>query len=185
MSAQPCGMGAEPPIVSGTRYVYDGLAAIYNANGQMESHNAAARAQAWLGSELAVKSDDHWFVTCTCYGPWNPERQRQIWEHVGPSFEKGPFCGDLRRIEKDNVEALGFPLPWQKQHLVRMSAYLRRKNLSFHEFCEQLRQRSGAEARKAIAGIVGAGEAKTISVFVRDCLHLSTFPIDTRVGQLL
>lgn len=171
-------------LVEKIKLVYTSLRLIRYAHGESEDSKAEDNTRQWLGP-LAVKSPDHWLITCICYGPWREERQKEVWQQVAPVFERD-FRGDIRNITEDNVRNLGFPLSWQREWLVRLSGYLRNQGKSFGELVDALPE-YGLEARDELPKAIGVkgSESKILSVFVRDCLRRDAFPIDTRVRSLL
>jgi len=172
-------------LVEKIKIVYTRLKPIHNAHGECEDSKVEDNTIKWLGDPTAVKSADHWLITCICYGPWREERQKEVWQRAGPMFERD-FGGDIRRITEGNVRDLGFPLSWQREWLVSLSSYLRNQRKSFEQIVKALPE-DGLEARDELIKAVGVkgGESKILSVFVRDCLRRDVFPIDTRVRSLL
>jgi len=166
------------------KVVYTRLRPIHNAHGECEDSRAEDNTKKWL-DPLAVKSPEHWLITCICYGPWREERQKEVWQRAGPRFE-ADFGGDIRNITEGNVRDLGLPLPWQRQWLVNLSNYLRNQGKSFGEVVEALSE-DGLKARDELLKALGVkgDKSKILSVFVRDCLKRDVFPIDTRVQFLL
>jgi len=164
--------------------VYTRLRPIHNAHGECEDRRAEDNTRQWLGA-LAVKSPDHWLLTCVCYGPWREERQKEVWQRAGPRFEVN-LGGDIRNIAEHNVRTLGFPFDWQREWLVSLSNYLRKQGKSFEELVKTL-PKDGLEARDELLKALGVkgDKSKILSVFVRDCLKRDVFPIDTRVQFLL
>jgi len=171
-------------LVEKVKLVYTNLRPIPYAHGDSEDSRAEDNTRQWLGP-LAVKSPDHWLITCICYGPWREERQKKVWQRAGLTFE-ADFGGDISKITEDNVGDLGFPLRWQSEWLVSLSNYLRKQGKSFEELVKTLPE-DGLEARDELLKALGVkgGESKILSVFVRDCLRRDVFPIDTRVRSLL
>ena len=165
--------------------VYTRLRPIPYTHGSPEDSRVEYNTIKWLGDPRAVKSVDHWLITCICYGPWPEERQKKVWQRAGPRFEVD-FGGDIRNITEGNVRDLGFPLSWQREWLVSVSSYLRNQGKSFGEVVEALSE-DGLKARDELLKVLGVkgGESKILSVFVRDCLRRDVFPMDTRVRFLL
>lgn len=172
-------------LVEKIKIVYTELRPISYAHGRPEDSRVEYNTIKWLGDPRAVKSVDHWLITCICYGPWREERQKEVWQRAGPRFDQD-LGGDIRTITEDNVHNLGFPLSWQREWLVSLSNYLRNQGMSFAELVKALPE-DGLEARDELlkALRVKGGVSKILSVFVRDCLKRDVFPIDTRVQSLL
>jgi hypothetical protein len=171
-------------LVEKIKVIYTGLSSIHNAEGECEDSRWENDTKKWL-DPLAVKSPEHWLITCICYGPWREGRQKQVWQQAAQRFEKD-FGGDIRKITKDNVRALGFPFGWQREWLAKLSNYLRNRGMSFGELVKALPE-GGLEARDELLKALGVKgkTSKILSVFVRDCLKRDVFPIDTRVQFLL
>ena len=171
-------------LVERIKVLYETLRPIHNAHGESEDNRVEDNTIAWLEDPTAVKSADHWLITCICYGPWREQRQKRVWQRAGPRFERD-LGGDIRNITEDNVRDLGFPFGWQREWLVSLSNYLRKCRMSFGELVRTLPE-DGIEARNELLEALGVKEGtKVLSVFVRDCLKRDVFPIDTRVHSLL
>lgn len=172
-------------LVEKIEVVYTKLKTICYDHGRSEDRWVEHNTIKWLGDPTAVKSKDHWLITCICYGPWREERQKKVWQRAGLTFE-ADFGGDIRNITVDNVRTLGFPFDWQREWLVSLSNYLRNQGISFGDLVKVLPE-DGLEARDGLLKVLGVkgNLSKILSVFVRDCLKRDVFPIDTRVRSLL
>ena len=183
-SSKATGSVLDEPVEK-IKVIYERLNFIHNAHGGCEDSRVEDNTIEWLGDPRAVKSVDHWLITCICYGPWREERQKEVWQQAGPRFEVD-FEGDIRKVTEDNVSDLGFPLSWQREWLVSLSNYLRNRGMSFGELVRALPE-DGLKARDELLEALGVKgkTSKILSVFVRDCLKGDVFPIDTRVNFLL
>jgi len=165
--------------------IYELLKPIHNIDGKSEDRRVEDNTVEWLGDPTAVKSVDHWLITCICYGPWREPRQKEVWQRAGSRFEED-FGGDVRNITEGNVNDLGFPLKWQRDWLVSLSSHLRSRGMSLRGLVEGLPE-DGLEASDELlrALRIRGRRSKVIGIFVRDCLKRDVFPIDTRVRFLL
>ena len=144
--------------------------------------------EAWIDSlrKDYKLNDNEWtpdrlFLITTSWGPWNLSRQMAAWNKMKRSFPE--VTEDIRNAGQNFN---GFPFPWQNDRVIAISLYLRQNSKSFNDIIEQLKSYSGIVARDHLAEIVGAKlNKKTVSCFIRDFLLKDTFPIDTRVSEML
>ena len=138
-----------------------------------------------------ITADEYFFVT-TLYGNMNLEGQRtMIRKFFGPLFVEAARR-DIRNFRADTPGYAGLRSGWMKGRLCKMAAILRRRGCSMQEYVEELRAlERGAtpdSPTPALDKIVEDHEAtgaKTLSVFVRDCVGGNCFPIDLRVRRQL
>jgi len=123
---------------------------------------------------------DFYFVLTLSWGPWREGRQLKVWLKVYVIF-KEKYHGDLRLVGED----LGFPFAWQNQKVCLMGKFLRDKGMSFTDFLNSLQGKNGLEIKGEFERILGAGNNKTLSCFIRDYLQLNVFPIDRRIARML
>lgn len=131
-------------------------------------------------------TDNEWtpdclFLITTSWGPWIISRQMDVWKKMKLNF---PEVKDDIRNADQNFK--GFPFGWQNNRVITLSKYLKQDSKSFKDIVEQLRSLNGIESRDLLAKISGAKQnKKTISCFIRDFLLKDTFPIDSRVSEML
>jgi len=124
---------------------------------------------------------DYHFLLNLCYGPWRPNRQKQVWEEAYKNFQ---VVGDIRNLM--NILELGFPFDWQKERLKKMREYLIDNSISFEEFLSGIKEKSGIEIRDKFKEIIGGSSTKIYSTFIRDFMQKEdVFPIDSRVLSML
>lgn len=131
-------------------------------------------------------NDEEWTAECfflitVSWGPWKIKRQMQVWNNMKETYPE--VIEDIRNAKKGFK---GFPFAWQNNRVITLANNLRKNNKSLSQMVDGLRQMDGAKARDAIATIAGAKNfKKTISCFVRDFLLKNTFPLDSRVLEML
>lgn len=124
---------------------------------------------------------DCFFLITTSWGPWVISRQMDVWSRMKHTF---PGVKDDIRNADENFN--GFPFGWQNNRVIAISKYLKQTSKSFRDIIEQFKSLNAVESRDCLAEISGATQnKKTISCFIRDFLLKNTFPIDTRVSEML
>jgi len=182
------------------RTAVEGLEKRYANNKEVLSDEAVeTELHKWLDecdplpwANLEKVTADEWFFVTTLYGQMTPKGQRtHIRKYFTPLFVQAAKR-DIRNFEPSMSEFDGLRYPWMKQRLCKMAAVLINKQVSMSEYVCQLRElETHAEpfdhqpALDQIKQDLGVGEAKTISVFVRDCIKGNCFPIDSRVSNEL
>jgi hypothetical protein len=129
------------------------------------------------------------YIVCVAQGPWKYERREKITQ-AALRETRGK---DMRQISSVS----SFPFDWQKGLIGNLNKYLNKKGLSFKELLKQVvdTYKSGiankdidpaARARHLFYKACGAPDGpKVLSMFLRDYLHLPTFPIDRHVRRML
>jgi hypothetical protein len=142
----------------------------------------------WCGSGITA---DEWFFVTTLYGTMTLDGQRTHIRKFFPLFveETGR---DIRNFTSKILEDWRLRQPWMKTRLCRMAEVLQKRGLTMGDYVASLREiERGAtpeDPMPALAKIMRdhrAGEGKTLSVFIRDCVKGNCFPIDSRVASQL
>lgn len=162
-----------------TKEIYDGLIARWGT---------ACNDEPWiraLKKDYSIKDDewtpDRFFLITLSWGPWTTSRQMAVWNNV-----KNVFPEVANDIRKAGGNFKGFPLSWQNERVRAISEYLIRESKTFTDIITDLKSLNGPEARDKLAIISGASQnKKTISCFIRDFLLKDTFPIDSRISEML
>ena len=135
---------------------------------------------------------DEWFFITTLYGTMTLARQRT---HIRRFFR--PLLveaagRDVRNFAPGIPAYVGLRAPWMRTRLCRMGEILRERGITMSEYVRRLqeleRRATPDNPTPALDQLVRdhrAGGAKTISVFVRDCVGGNCFPIDSRVEREL
>ena len=124
---------------------------------------------------------DRFFLITVSWGPWNVGRQLQVWKNFMNSYED--VIEDIRNARKDFK---GFPLNWQNDRVKSLAKNLSEERTDFMTLIDRLKPLSGIEARDHLSELCNVKQnKKIISCFVRDFLLKETFPIDTRVNEML
>jgi len=151
----------------------------------LESTEVSLRTR--YGSAMWIDNSDYNFVMCLCWIARTENVQWALWDRVRPIF-KSEFDGDIRNIQtKEDCVKLGYP-PKLVPHdwLPNLSKYLRRTDISFNDFLQKIKGKTGIEILDEFRSILGIkGEAKRVSVFIRDFLKKDVFPIDINVRYVL
>lgn len=133
---------------------------------------------------------DEWFFLTTLYGPWNLGRQRSLIRRDFPRFVQ-EASRDMKKVSEELVSDWQL-FDWMKRRLCRMADVLNESGQTMNDYASSLREverRATPEnPMPALSRIIRdhrAGEAKTLSVFVRDCVKGNCFPIDSRVAKQL
>ena len=139
------------------------------------------------GDAKWISDPDCHFVMTLCWIARIEEVQWALWDKVRPIFQS-KYGGDIRNIEaKEDCKTIGYPkrlVPYD--WLPNLSRHLRSQNKSFGDFLEERKDNTGIEIRDELKSILGIrGEAKRISVFIRDFLKKDVFPIDINVRYVL
>lgn len=161
----------------------------------LEDGSVEAELHAWLdeggclpwASPCGVTADE-WFFVTTLYGQMTLDGQRtHIKRFFGPLFVDAANR-DIRNFRHDMPEFAGLRAPWMRQRLCKMADVLNDKNMSMSDYVVHLRdleakasQWDPQPALDCVKRDLQAGEAKTVSVFIRDCVKGNCFPIDSRV----
>ena len=142
----------------------------------------------WAGAGVIA---DEWFFVTTLYGTMTLDGQRTHIRKFFPLFvtEAGR---DIRRFAPALLADWRLRQPWMKTRLCRMAEVLNEKGETMEEYASSLREiechATPEQPMPALARILQdhrAGEGKTLSVFVRDCVKGNCFPIDSRVAKQL
>lgn len=131
---------------------------------------------------LQGRSYSEAFVICIGAGPWKFERRKKI---QGEALKKlqGRDISDLGLDEASKF----YPLKWQNTFLHNSVQSLGILKQSFDFFCKELNLIEDVYfALDAIFDITRcSGNPKVLSLFCRDSLQLSSFPIDRHVKRKL
>jgi len=168
--------------------------------GRLSDANADLELHRWLDGDDEPLSwsdpyhvtPDEWFFITTLYGQMTLAGQRR---HIRAFFQP-LFVEAARRDIRNFVPGLeeykGLRAGWMRDRLCKMAAVLHDSGVSMAEYVEQLRELDhGATpdnptpALDKIVGDLKATGWKTLSVFIRDCVHGNCFPIDSRVQKEL
>lgn len=119
-----------------------------------------------------------------------PGQRTLIRKHFGRLYVGGP-ARSIRGFTR-YLDYNGLPAPWMKSRLCGMADILNGRNMSMADYVAELQRLEHSAlpdqpspALNKIRADLRAGEAKTLSVFVRDCVKGNCFPIDSRVRRLL
>lgn len=170
------------------------------ADEHMEDEDADAELHAWLDrddeplpwTDPARVTADEWFFISTLYGEMTMEGQRSHIRKYYPTLFVDAAGRDMRNFIHGMVEYVGLRSGWISRRLAKMGGILREGEISMEEYAEHLRNLE-AEATPdnptpALDAIIRDHHAtgwKTLSVFIRDCVHGNSFPIDSRVEKEL
>jgi hypothetical protein len=143
---------------------------------------------AWSGSGITA---DEWFFVTTLYGTMTLSGQRTHIRKFFPLFVE-EARSDIRNFDGTVLSNWRLRQPWMKTRLCRMADVLRERDQSMQTYAAWIRDvesRATPEdpmpALRTIMRDHRAGEGKTLSVFVRDCVKGNCFPIDSRVANQL
>lgn len=121
------------------------------------------------------------FLITISWGPWVLGRQKQVWKNMKKLYPE--VVEDIRNVG-ENFK--GFPFEWQNERVKGLGVKLRKERKSLSEVACDLASLDGIKARNTLADMCQArNNKKTISCFVRDFLLKDTFPLDTRVVEML
>jgi hypothetical protein len=171
---------------------------IDNAGVRVEDTDTDAEVRRWLDGagpplewvSTAVTADE-WFFITTLYGTMTLDGQRTHIRKFFPQFirEAGR---DIRNFTPALVAGWKLRQPWMKTRLCRMADVLKDRGQTMSQYAERLReleaQATPAVPMPGLDAILAdhrAGEGKTLSVFVRDCIKGNCFSIDSRVKAQL
>lgn len=164
----------------------------------VEDDNTDAEARRWLNgagppldwSGAEITSDECFFIT-TLYGTMTLDGQRTHIRKFFPSFIQ-QAARDIRSFTPALIADWRLRQPWMKTRLCRMADVLRERGLTMNDYVASLRETENRATPEnpmpALARIMRdhrAGEGKTLSVFIRDCVKGNCFPIDSRVAKQL
>jgi hypothetical protein len=142
----------------------------------------------WAGPGVTA---DEWFFVTTLYGTMSLDGQRTHIRKFFPDFIR-QTGRDIRNFDLAMLANWRLRQPWMRTRLCRMADLLVQSGQSTADYVEMLRiAESGATptnpmpAHDRIFRDHRAGEGKTLSVFVRDCVKGNCFPIDSRVANQL
>ena len=62
---------------------------------------------------------DYYFLLNLCYGPWNEQRQKEVWQNVYKNF-KEKCEGNLLKATEGSIK-LGFPFKWQEKRVKNLA----------------------------------------------------------------
>ncbi len=123
------------------------------------------------------------FLCCIGAGPWKFNRRRNVQLHalMGAQALIGAD-GDLFELPHD---AQLFPLDWQNSFVRTAITVTRSGYNSWAEFAESLAD-APEQAHDRLAAVCGArGTPKVLSLFLRDFVHIKSFPVDRHVRRAL
>lgn len=139
----------------------------------------------WAGPGITA---DEWFFITTLYGTMTLDGQRTHIRKFFPWFVE-QVERDIRNFTPAVVADWRLRQPWMKTRLSRMAEVLRERGQPMGAYVQMLREieveATPENPMPALAQIMRdhrAGEGKTLSVFVRDCVRGNCFPIDSRVA---
>lgn len=173
------------------RHAIDVLrASVPNADGLRDSE-AGEKWRGWLGTDLPWRSrgisEDEWFFTTTLCGTMNLAGQRTHIRAFFPRFV-GACDAQVARCTLELLAPWKLRSPWMKTRLTKMAGLLRRRAITMADYVRELRAiESGATASSPMPALdrlssdLDAVQAKTLGLFVRDCVIGNCFPIDSRV----
>jgi len=146
----------------------------------------------WGNGPAGRLTPDEWFFVSTLYGTMTASGQRtHIRKFFGPLFVETAHR-DIRNFAEGMAAFTGLRSPWMARRLCRMATVLREKSMTMSDYVAYLRNLDAAatsdDPTPALDTILRdhqAGEGKTLSVFVRDCVGGNCFPIDSRVQKEL
>lgn len=151
--------------------------------------------RSWLGEDLpwsedGLTADDFFFLSTLC-GTMTMDGQRTHMRRFFPAFVQ-EVGRDIRRFTQSILHSWRLRSPWMKTRLLRMGSVLTARDQDMTAYANNLRRLEGAAtsanpmpALHAIVKDHGGGGRKTLSIFVRDCVLGNSFPIDTRVANVL
>jgi len=159
---------------------------------RMYGDHAWFESRSWRDADIG--NADEWFLYFLTWGPWAGDTPKRIWRGVQAKYreaEKILGCMSHRQILRLQQ---AFPRPRHnftravRRYLSRLDAYLRDENTTMKGFERGLR-RVGWKAARAklykVCGVGDAGMAKVLDCYIRDRLRLQSFPIDSRVRDVL
>ncbi|MBI3467047.1 MAG: hypothetical protein HY000_28870 [Planctomycetes bacterium] len=145
-------------------------------------------ALAWAGPGI---TPDEWLFITTLYGTMTLDGQRTHIQKFFPLFVR-QVNRDIRNFTPALLAEWRLRQPWMKTRLCRMAEVLLERGQTCGEYVDTLRDlesRATLEnpmpAFRQIMRDHRAGEGKTLSVFIRDCVKGNCFPIDSRVASQL
>lgn len=134
---------------------------------------------------------DEWFFVTTLYGTMTLDGQRTHIRKFFPTFVE-QTNRDIRNFRPEMLVDWRLRQPWMKTRLCKMAQVLREKGMTMGAYAGSLgeieRKATSDDPMPALDRIMRdhqAGEGKTLSVFVRDCVKGNCFPIDSRVKAQL
>jgi len=132
-----------------------------------------------LDKEVGRQPDQWWsfpdadtaLLTVVAWGPWSVQRQEKV-------AKQAILKAAGKKIHELPPDIKLYPLRFQNQIINRMTRYLRNKGISLEELCSRLRKHSADAVRRFLLAVVGLRRSKVIECFIRDYLHLDSFPLD-------
>ncbi len=171
---------------------------VQTAGIDVEDDNTDAETKSWLNgagppldwSGVGISADE-WFFITTLYGTMTLDGQRTHIRKFFPSFIQQAER-DIRNFTPALLANWRLRQAWMKTRLCRMAEVLRDQRLRMSDYVASLRETESRATPEnpmpALARIMRdhrAGEGKTLSVFIRDCVKGNCFPIDSRVAKQL
>jgi hypothetical protein len=142
----------------------------------------------WAGPKI---TRDEWFFITTLYGTMTLDGQRTHIRKFFPLFVE-QARRDIRTFRPESLRDWRLRQPWMKWRLCQMANVLRESGMTMDDYVACLRDieskatpNNPMPALDKIMRDHGAGEGKTLSVFIRDCVKGNCFPIDSRVEKQL
>lgn len=146
------------------------------------------------GTDLKNYADEEWcsnyqtdeyFLYVLCWAGWREKRQETVWKEVQNQFTAiGKNLSSYGPGDAINLSD-AYPLPWQKNWLKKLVAYLTKESLNTQILVEKLRKMGYDSSRNLLQGIMETDSEKIIDCWLRDIVRLDAFPIDIRIRRLL
>jgi hypothetical protein len=188
-------MMADPQVVERLSVAVAELTQRHGAPDANLDTQVPAKWRHWLGKDLPWAgpgiTDDEFFFLSTLCGTMTLDGQRTHMRRFFPSFvtEVGR---DIRRFTKAVLDPWRLRSPWMKTRLVRMAEVLAQRDQDMAAYTNNLRRLEASatptDPMPAFDTLVrdhrGGGQ-KTLSIFIRDCVLGNSFPIDSRVSNIL
>jgi hypothetical protein len=132
-----------------------------------------------------ITSPDIYFLIVLTWGAWNESRQAQVQQGVLEGFQG--MGKPLHRLGAEDVKLLAscYPYPWQRAFLHSMVGYLKRNQTSLAVLTGRFLNGGPRSALAEMELAMGTRATKIAACFLRDCVRLDVFPIDSRVGKVL
>jgi hypothetical protein len=191
--------GLDPDVIDGFRDAVEELEARFPGPSRSDE-NAESSLHGWLDvpdplpwADAEGVTEDEWFFVTTLYGQQTMDDQRRSIRKHFPTLFVQKARRDVRNFVPDLADYRRLlRAPWMGVRLCRMGEILRERRLSMADYARDLKRHdllaSPENPMPALDVIVRDHRAtgwKTLSVFVRDCVKGSCFPIDSRVEWAL
>jgi len=131
-------------------------------------------------TEKVGRQPDQWWsfpdadtalLTVVAWGPWVVQRQEKV-------AKQAILKAAGRKIHELPPDIKLYPLKFQNQIINRMTRYLQSKGISLEGLCVKLRKYNANTVRRFLLAVTGLRKSKVIECFIRDYLHLDSFPLD-------